>query len=181
MGTVGLVTASRPTTIGVSIPVPAPEGDYLQRRRADFGDDAAWRIPAHITLVPPTPVDEETYAAFVEHCAKVASTWPPFDVLLRGTGTFRPISDVVYIQVAQGVAACERLEQQLRSGPVERRLDFYYHPHVTIAHNVPAECLERAFTELADFRAEFVVDAFHLYEQGQDEVWRPVKDFALEG
>ncbi|WP_347353911.1 2'-5' RNA ligase family protein [Intrasporangium sp.] len=173
--------STRRTTIGVSIPVPAPDGDYLQQRRVEFGDSEAWRIPAHITLVPPTEVDAATYAAFVAHCETVAGDWPPFDVLLRGTGTFRPISDVVYIHVAQGVSACERLEKQLRSGPVQRPLDFYYHPHVTVAHNVSAADLERAFTELAGFRADFVVDAFHLYEQGPDEVWRPVKDFPLQG
>lgn len=173
--------SSRPTTIGVSIPVPDPAGAYLQRRRREFGDEAAWRIPAHITLVPPTPVDTDTYAAFVDHCAAVASAWPPFEVLLRGTGTFQPISAVVFIQVAKGIAACERLEQQLRRGPVARDLDFYYHPHVTVAHNVAVESLERAFTELADFRADFVVDTFHLYEQGEDEVWRPAKDFQLQG
>ena len=73
-------------TIGVSIPIPDPHGDYLQSRRADFGDPAAWDIPAHITLLPPTPVDEATYAAFLDHCRSVASTHAAFDVVLRGTG-----------------------------------------------------------------------------------------------
>lgn len=173
--------SSRLTTIGVSIPVPAQEGTYLQRRRAEFGDPAASRIPAHITLVPPTVVDDMTYAAFVDHCSTVASEGTPFYVVLRGTGTFRPISDVVYIQVAQGVSACERLEKELRNGPLKRDLAFNYHPHVTIAHNVPGECLDRAFTELADYHTTFVVDAIHLYELGDDQVWRPVKDFPLQG
>ena len=66
----------------------------------------------------------------------VASAHAAFDVVLRGTGTFRPLSDVVFIQVAQGVSACEALEIELRGGPVLRELDFYYHPHVTVAHNV---------------------------------------------
>ncbi|MDN5794565.1 MAG: 2'-5' RNA ligase family protein [Intrasporangium sp.] len=175
------MTSSRLTTIGVSIPIPAPDGEYLQQRRAEFGDPAARRIPAHITLVPPTEVDEATYAGFVEHCSTVADGRPPFEVILRGTGTFRPISDVVYIHVAQGVSACERLEKHLRNGPVKRDLAFYYHPHVTVAHNVSVDCLDRAFTELADFRADFVVGAFQLYEQGEDGTWRPVKDFALQG
>lgn len=175
------MTDDRSTTIGVSIPIPAPDGTYLQRRRAEFGDPQACRIPAHITLVPPTVVEPALYAAFVDHCQAVAAVSPPFGVLLRGTGTFRPISNVVYIQVAQGVSACERLEKQLRKGPLVRELEFYYHPHVTVAHNVPTEALNRAFTELADFHTEFVADAFHLYELGTDEIWRPVKDFPLQG
>ena len=175
------MSVARPTTIGVSIPIPAPHGDYLQRRRADFGDPQAWQIPAHITLLPPTEVDGEAYAAFRSHCAEVATAHAPFDVVLRGTGTFRPLSDVVFIQVARGVSNCEALEVSLRSGPVSRDLEFYYHPHVTVAHNVPAESLDLAFADLADYSVAFEVGAYHLYELGEDDVWRPVHEFTLTG
>lgn len=167
------------TTIGVSIPIPTPHGEFLQERRDAFGDPAAWSIPAHITLLPPTEVDPGLYDAFREHCREVAAGHGEFEVVLRGTGTFRPVSDVVFIQVAQGVSACEALEISLRSGPVQRQLDFYYHPHVTVAHNVPGANLDRAFAELADYSVSFRVDGFHLYELGGDEVWRPVHHFAL--
>ncbi|GAA6527703.1 2'-5' RNA ligase family protein [Intrasporangium sp. DVR] len=170
-----------PTTIGVSIPIPSPHGEHLQERRAAFGDASAWRIPAHITLLPPTPVEDGVYEEFVAYCKQVADERDPFDVVLRGTGTFRPVSDVVYIQVAQGVSNCERLETALRSGPVRRDLDFYYHPHVTVAHNVGPEELDRAFEELADFHVSFRVDAFQLYVLGTDQVWRPTHDFRLRG
>ena len=180
-GTVEVVTPPSTTTIGVSIPVPAPHAAFLQQRRADFGDASAWRIPAHITLFPPTEVDEQAYATFLAYCKDVVEDYPPFDVVLRGTGTFRPVSPVVYIQVAQGVSNCESLEQALRSGPIQRRLDFYYHPHVTVAHHVDEANLERAFTELAGFQTTFRVDAIHVYELGADEIWRPVLDFPLKG
>ena len=173
------MTDERPTTIGVSIPVPPPHGKFLQARRADFGDESAWQIPAHITLVPPTEVDPATYAAFRDHCAAVAATKPAFDVVLRGTGTFRPLSNVVFIQVAQGVSACESLEMSLRSGPLRRSLDFYYHPHVTVAHGVSPAQLDRAFDELANFSVTFGVSTFHLYELGADGVWRPEHEFEL--
>lgn len=175
-----MITA-RPTTIGVSIPIPPPHGEFLQERRADFGDPSAWQIPAHITLLPPTEVDDEVYAAFRRHCDEVAAYHDGFEVVLRGTGTFRPLSDVVFIQVAQGVSACESLERSLRSGPVRRDLEFYYHPHVTVAHNVSAAALDRAFEELAEYAITFEVGAFHLYEQGVDEVWRPIHAFPLRG
>jgi 2'-5' RNA ligase len=76
---------------------------------------------------------------------------------------------------------CEQLEQRVRSGPVERRLEFPYHPHVTIAHDIDEAGLDRAFDELAHFDARFEVDDFHLYEHGADGVWRPVLAFALSG
>lgn len=163
----------------MSIPIPSPHGELLQQRRASFGDPAALRIPAHITLLPPTSIEAGVYEEFVDYCGQVASGKDVFEVVLRGTGTFRPVSDVVYIQVAQGVSACETLETALRAGPVRRELDFYYHPHVTVAHNVPVDKLDRAFEELADFHVSFTVDAIHLYELGSDEVWRSTHDFRL--
>jgi 2'-5' RNA ligase len=69
----------------------------------------------------------------------------------------------------------------VRRGPLKRKLDFYYHPHVTVAHHVSEDNLDRAFTELADFECTFAVGEFHLYEHGTDGVWRPVRSFALNG
>jgi 2'-5' RNA ligase len=60
---------------------------------------------------------------------------------------------------------------------VTRELDFNYHPHVTVAHHLPDEALDRAFAELAGYEVRFIVDAVHLYEHGEDAVWRPVSRF----
>lgn len=168
-------------TIGISIPIPEPDGRHLQQKRESYGDPQARRIPAHITLLGPTEVTDSSYAALLDHARTVASARPPFSVVLRGTGSFRPVSDVVYIQVAQGVADCEQLEVALRSGPVERETEFYYHPHVTVAHNVETGALDRAFEELSEFSAEFDVESIHVYELGDDEVWRPVHELPLGG
>ena len=64
---------------------------------------------------------------------------------------------------------------------MERGLEFNYHPHVTIAHNVPLPALNRAFDELADYNVAFAATSYHLYEQGEDGVWRPVHEFELSG
>jgi 2'-5' RNA ligase len=153
----------------------------LQAKRASFGDPLADSIPTHVTLLPPTAVDERELPAVVEHLESVAQERHSFPMVLRGTGTFRPISPVVFVQVSGGLAECEVLEKAVRRGPLERELDFYYHPHVTVAHHVPDDNLDRAFTELADFECTFDVAQFHLYEHGDDRVWRPVQSFALNG
>ncbi len=169
------------TTIGVSVSIPQPWGDFLQRQREDFGDPLASAVPAHVTLMPPTDVSESLRPLFEEHLERVASAHAPFEMVLRGTGTFRPTSPVVFVQVAKGIPSCERLESHVRSGPVPRPLEFNYHPHVTVAHAVSEEALDSAFNRLADFEAAFVVDAVHLYEHGDDGVWRPCRRFALVG
>lgn len=164
-------------TIGVSIAVPEPHGAALQRLREDFGDPLAHAIPAHITILPPTVVEDEERERFEEHLRWVCDGFERFEVLLRGTGTFRPVSPVVFVQLAAGIAQCEALEAAVRSGPVSRELDFNYHPHVTVAHHLPDDALDRAFSELRSYESRFTVDAVHLYEHGADEVWRPVAGF----
>jgi 2'-5' RNA ligase len=168
-------------TIGVSIAIPSPHAEMLQAKRASFGDPLADSIPTHVTLLPPTPVEDADLPAAVAHLEGVAAQCRPFPMVLRGTGTFRPISPVVFVQVSGGIANCEQLEKAIRRGPVKRKLDFYYHPHVTVAHHVSDENLDRAFAELADFECTFDVVEFHLYEHGGDGVWRPVRSFALGG
>jgi 2'-5' RNA ligase len=166
-------------TIGVAIAIPEPWGGELQRRRADFGDPLADAIPTHVTLLPPTELGAEALPTVDRHLRTIALQERPFRLRLRGTATFRPVSPVVFVQLAQGIADCERVEAQVRSGPLARRLSFHYHPHVTVAHHVPEESLDRAFSELATYDASFEVWGFSLYEHGPDGVWRPQRDYAF--
>jgi len=161
-------------TIGVSIPIPPPYAGELQRARLEAGDPLAEAVPPHVTLMPPTPVDPDVEEELREHLAKVAGVTSPFRMTLRGTGTFRPISPVVFVALAEGIASCEQLERAVRSGPVQRDLQFPYHPHITVAHGVSEENLDRAFRELASYECSFEVAGFDLYEHGADQVWRSV-------
>jgi 2'-5' RNA ligase len=153
-------------TIGVSIAIPNPHGDELQARRASFDDSMAWSIPTHVTLLPPTETDDETLEKFTSYLEELSARTAAFEMVLRGS---------------RGISECEMLERAVRSGPVDRILEFHYHPHVTVAHDVPDANLDRAFRELADFEAEFTVSDFYLYEHGADGVWRPVRAFPLLG
>ena len=166
-----------PRTIGVAISIPEPHGSQLQAYRQSYGDELAEAIPTHVTLLPPTVVQTVDLPDVDEHLRKVALAEQPFDVHLRGTGTFRPVSPVVFVQLARGIGDCERVEAQVRSGPLARELSFYYHPHVTVAHDLPEDVLDRAFTELAGYDARFPVWGFSLYEHGRDGVWRPQRDY----
>ena len=170
-------------TIGVSIAVPEPHGSLLQQLRAGFGDAAAHGIPTHVTLLPPTEVDGGDLPAVEAHLAEVAATGRPFPMRLSGTGTFRPLSPVVYVRIAEGAEACTQLQKQLRdpSGPVPRELQFPYHPHVTVAHGIDDEAMDHAFEELADYEAGWPCTGFALYEQGADGVWRKLREYTFGG
>lgn len=64
-------------TIGVSIAVPEPHGSLLQERRAGFGDAAAHGIPTHVTLLPPTEVEDSALPAIEAHLTEVAAAGRP--------------------------------------------------------------------------------------------------------
>ncbi|MDT0265269.1 2'-5' RNA ligase family protein [Streptomyces sp. DSM 44915] len=166
-------------TLGVSIAVPEPYGSRLQRARLGFGDAAAAGIPTHVTLLPPTEVDAALRPAIEEHLAAVAATERPFPMRLSGTGTFRPLSPVVFVRVVEGSAACGRLQERLRdpAGPLARELLFPYHPHVTVAHGIAEEAMDRASVELAGYQAAWRVAGFALYEQDADAVWALRREF----
>ncbi|MCS0604743.1 2'-5' RNA ligase family protein [Streptomyces sp. LP11] len=170
-------------TIGVSIAVPEPHGSLLQERRAGFGDPAAHCIATHVTLLPPTEVEESDLPAVEAHLSVVAAAGRPFPMRLSGTDTFRPLSPVVFIRVVEGAEACARLQQRVRdaSGPVPRELQFPYHPHVTVAHGIDDAAMDRAFEELSGYAAEWPCTGFALYQQGTDGVWRKLREYPFGG
>jgi 2'-5' RNA ligase len=167
--------------IGVAIGIPEPYGRELQGWREQLGDPNAKRIVPHVTLLPPTPIDPETLPAIEEHLRLVAVDEVPFEIILRGSATFLPVSPVVFVPLVQGISECERLEANVRSGPLDRALRFPYHPHVTVAHDLPPDALRRAFDAVLGYEARFRVWGFTLFEQDVDGTWRPQRDFVFGG
>ncbi len=166
-------------TIGVALAIPEPWATRLQDYRTALGDQTATRIPTHITLVPPTEVPADELPGVEQHLAAAAERTPAFDVHLRGTGTFRPVSPVVFVTLVRGISQCEQLAAAVRHGPLSVPLQFPYHPHVTIAHHLPDEALDRAFEELAGFECRFEAGEFHLYRHEEQAGWRPTREFPL--
>lgn len=166
-------------TIGVAIPVPEPHGSLLRERRADFGDPMAETVPSHVTLIPPTEVADGDLAVVCDALERASATLPPFAMRLRGTGTFRPVSPVVFVAVSQGISYTEMLSKCVRNALHSPEPEFPFHPHVTIAHNLDDSSLDRAYDELSDFECQFVVKEFALYHHEGDVGWVPQRAFPL--
>ena len=165
--------------IGVALSIPEPWATQLQDYRTGL-DPSAALVPTHITLIPPTEIDDDAVTVVEEHLAKVAEDSSAFEVHLRGTGTFRPVSPVVFISLVQGISQTERLAADVRSGPLDVDVEFPFHPHVTVAHHLTEAQMDQAFDELAEFECSFEVTSFHLYVHDAAEGWRPTRDFALQ-
>lgn len=168
-------------TIGVAVSVPDPWGARLQDYRVLLGDPAAAGIPTHITLLPPIDVEDHLLPVIEEHLRGVAAKVRPFAVHLRGTGSFRPVSPVVFVNVVQGISCCELLAAAVRRGPLAVEAQYPYHPHVTVAHGVEDQLLDRAFDDLAGFECRFPVAGVTLYVHLDGDGWTPRLDLPLGG
>ena len=170
--------AQWPITIGVALPIPEPFLSELGAFRERFGDPLAHAIVAHITLVPPMQVGDEAHlSAVIDHLAAVARTLRAFPLVLAGAGTFRPVSPVVFVPIVTGEPQVRAVEAAVRRGPLDRQLQFPYHPHVTVAHDLAEEWLDEAEAAMAPYRAAYEVDSLGLFVQGSDGVWRQRVEF----
>lgn len=167
--------------LGVVVAIPEPWAQLLVDWREKVGDPQAGLVPPHVTLLPPTEVPRGERELISAHLADVARSHPPFDMHLLGTGTFRPVSQVVFVAVARGIGNCELLSRDVRTGPLARPLSYPYHPHVTVAHDVPEDMLDLAYNELSDLSAEFSVDRFTEFEQTPEGAWAVAREYPLTG
>jgi 2'-5' RNA ligase len=168
-------------TIGVAVAIPEPHASVLSEWRRRVGDPEAIRIPTHVTLLPPTEFLLDQLDVVDKHLEWAAQQVGPFMMRLSGTGTFRPVSQVVFVQVSTGIAECELLERAVRQDPIHRDVEYPYHPHVTVAHDVADHSLDAAFEGLRDFIAQFQVDSFVVYTQDDDRIWHARREFPLTG
>ena len=156
--------------VGIVIAVPEPMASELRAARASFGDPMAAVVPAHITLVTTTETDD--WEATLAHVREVAAAQDPFRVTLQGTGSFRPVSPVVFLNVVEGFDECTALHKELQSGPLARDLTFPFHPHVTVAHDVSEQSMDEAVRQLGNYSAGFTVDRVGLYEHDASGLWK---------
>jgi 2'-5' RNA ligase len=120
-----------------------------------------------VTLLGPTEIHTELLPVVEKQLEAIAAAQAPFSIHLRGTGTFRPITEVVFVTLTVGISECELIAGAIAAVEgVHRDSRFPYHPHVTIAQDVSPEALDAAFEDLADFSARFDVTGFTLFSHG---------------
>ncbi|MDP5227451.1 MULTISPECIES: 2'-5' RNA ligase family protein [Arthrobacter] len=182
-GTSGAIRGGPPTEdtplVGVVIGFPENVASELQVWRASFGDPMAPHVPAHITLVTTTPARD--WGSALDHVRSVARHSEPFTVTLKGTGSFQPVSPVVFLNVDRGFDSCVRLHEALQDGPLARDLDFPFHPHVTVAHDVGTSSLQDAEQALSSYEATIPVDRIGVYEHVANGFWKLREEVPLGG
>lgn len=158
--------------IGVVIAVPEPWMSLLTEARVHLGDDHGINTPAHITLLPPTAVKIADREKLFEHLQAVAQSTSPFKICMRGTGSFRPVSPVVFFNISEGAHQLTSLEARIRAGITKEPRRFDYHPHVTLVHGVSEELMDKAEELGKHFMAGWNCTGFRLDKVSPDGVYQ---------
>ena len=168
-------------TIGVAVAIPEPWATQLQDYRTSVGDTTATMIPTPHHAGAADRGRRGRPGRAREAPGEPRPRPARFGVHLRGTGTFRPVSPVVFVTLVEGISQCEQLAAAVRRGPLDVELQFPYHPHVTIAHHLADDAagprVRRARRLRVRVRRRGVPP---LRPRRGEPGWQPTRDFPLQ-
>ncbi len=161
--------------------IPEPLGVFLDDLRRELVPH--YNPHAHVSVLPPRPlsVDWQTASRQVQ---ALAESWAPFDVELTGIAVF-PSTDVIYIEVGAGALELGRMHTAMNSRALECSEPYPYHPHVTLAQELPPGGVDAA-TEMAvrrwkEYRGsrQFRADRAVFVQNTVDDLWIDLAEYPL--
>jgi len=161
--------------------VPGPLSQFLDDLRIRLTPKA--RPHAHITVLPPRPV----YADLEELKSRLAPALRDVNPIQIDLGSIKvfPVSNVIYLSIAQGESELRALNQALDRGPLRFQTEFSYHPHITLAQDIPLPDVEKlllfAQKEWANYAGErrFLIDSLWLVQNVMPDIWLECGVFPL--
>lgn len=113
--------------------IPDPLGRFLDDLRRELVPGC--NPHAHVSVLPPRPlaVDWQIASEQVRQCAAVRR---PFEVALGAIRMF-PVTNVIYIELARGAGELFEMHDAMNSQALEFAEPFQYHPHITVAQEIP--------------------------------------------
>ena len=140
--------------------IPDPLGQFLDELRRELVPGC--NPHAHVSVLPPRPIAVDWTVAG-EQVRECAGDWAPFEISLEGIRMF-PVTNVIFIELGKGSQEMFQIHEAMNSGCLAFKEPFAYHPHITLAQEIPPERVEdvnRRARELWDgwrgprvFRAE---------------------------
>lgn len=114
--------------------LPEPLGRFLDDLRCELVPQD--KPHAHVSVLPPRPLAVD-YLIASEQVRALTETWSPFEIELINIEVF-PVTNVIYLELGAGAAELRRLHAAMNSRVLEFHEPFPYHPHVTLAQELPA-------------------------------------------
>lgn len=116
---------------------------YIPDRLGRFLDDLRrelvphYKPCAHVSVLPPRPLSVDWRLAS-EQLRELAEMWRPFDIELTEVGVF-PVTDVIYLELGEGAEQFRQMHAAMASKWLAFEEPYAYHPHVTLAQEIPHE------------------------------------------
>jgi len=164
---------------------------YLPNPLRSFLDDLRLEmVPgcnphAHVSVLPPRPLPMAPEAAIAE-ARRIVAGYAPFEIQLGGIEKFDS-TDVIYISVEQGAERLREMHGSLNRGVLAFDEPFVYHPHVTLAQEIPPHAVAalrdlavnrwRAFEGPRSFQAQNTM----FVRNSQGNVWLDLAEGPLQG
>ena len=143
-------------------------GENVQRleewKRTVVGGAAA-PISTHVTVYL-AELNESLLAAVQSPQFREALDMPRFEARWGSVHSFRPVTEVEYLNLEAGKAEFERIHRDLVRMLGTGAAPFPYVPHVTLGHGLSEEQVasaREAFDSLPAERRTFTVDHLHCY------------------
>jgi 2'-5' RNA ligase len=140
---------------------------------------------AHVSVLPPRTLGADWQAAG-EQVRRCAGEWAPFEIRLGGIRRF-PVTNVVYIELASGADEFHEMHACMNHGTLESSEPFEYHPHITLAQEIPLENLDEvdrlAHQRWAEFKGprSFTADRIAFVRNTIGNHWVDLAEFSLNG
>jgi 2'-5' RNA ligase len=129
------IPAEGPNVFALVIYIPGPLGCFLDDLRRELVPH--YNPHAHVSVLPPRPLAVDWRAASDETRALVEGS-APFDIELTGLQMF-PGTEVIYLEVGAGASDLGHMHGAMNAGSLAFQEPFPYHPHITLAQEVPHE------------------------------------------
>ena len=142
---------------------------------------------AHVSVLPPRPLAMDCggdWRTASEQLRALSQAWAPFEVELTYLDIFR-LTEVIYLEVGAGAAELRSMHQAVNTAALAFKDPFPYHPHITLAQEVPHERVQEVF-HLACRRWEeyrgprsFKAERAVFVQNSLRNVWLDLADFSL--
>jgi hypothetical protein len=121
--------------------IPPSLGAFLDELRRELVPGVNPR--AHVSILPPRPLAVDWRIA-ANQARTLMEGWAPFSIDLTSISIF-PVTDVIYLQLGAGASELRRLHTAMNTGPLAFPEPFAYHPHVTLAQEIPHGQVDSVF------------------------------------
>jgi 2'-5' RNA ligase len=173
--------ADRVNSFALVTYIPEPMGSFLNSLREELVPNC--NVYSHVTVLPPRPLQGSPDAAW-ERIVREASETPVFDIQTTRIEIF-PVTSVIYLAIGEGSQELRRMHDRLNRHELAYDEPYTYHPHITLAQELPPDRVAEAF-EVATRRwrefshsRRFPLDHVTFVQNTIQKQWLDLKEVPL--